>query len=314
MTTILVRSLKPALLLVCGLVAMMRLAAQTDVDGIMMAKNNFCTGFMYSYSSWEDYWEGKLKRNNLNLGTVSTQMIGWMGNYGLTSKLNILASLPYVKTKASAGTLHGVDGIQDLGVALKYKALEKNVAGEKLQIFGVVGFSLPVTNYLADYQPLAIGMRSKNLTLRFIGDWEKNHFFVTTAGAIVFRSNITIDRDAYYTTELHSTNKVEMPDVANFHVRFGYRGNTFGAEAMVTNMTTLGGFDITRNNMPFPSNRMNATTAGVNLKYNARALPGLSVMAGGNYVVTGRNVGQSLTINGGLFYVFDFSRKVKTSK
>ena len=87
-----------------------------------------------------------------------------------------------------------------------------------------------------------------------------------------------------------------------------------GAEAVFTNMTTLGGFDITRNNMPFPSNRMNATTAGVSFKCNPRALPGLSVLAGAGYVVNGRNVGQATMFNGGLFYVFDFGKKAKTSK
>jgi hypothetical protein len=300
--------------LAAGLFAIMRLSAQTDVDGIMMAKNNFCTGFMYQYSSWEDYWEGTLKRNNLNLGTVSTQMIGWMGNYGVTNKLNILASLPWVKTKASAGTLHGVDGIQDLGVAVKYKAWQKNIFNGKMALMGVAGFSFPITNYVADYQPLAIGMRSKNVTLRVIADFEKNHFFFTGGAAYILRSNITIDREEYYTDELHITNKVEMPDVANFHARLGYRGNTIGAEAVFMNWTTLGGFDITRNNMPFPSNRMNATSAGINLKCNPRAFPGMSIMAGSSYVLAGRNVGQSLAFNGGLFYVFDFSPKVKTTK
>lgn len=314
MITALVRRQRYVLLLFFGLVAMLRTTAQTDVDGIMMAKNNFCTGFMYSYSSWEDYWEGTLKRNNLNLGTVSTQMVGWMGNYGITSKLNIMASVPWVKTKASAGTLHGVDGIQDLSVALKYKAWQKNIFNGKMAVMGVAGFSFPLTNYVADYQPLAIGLRSKNLTLRAIGDFEKNHFFFTGAAAYILRSNITIDRDQYYTTELHNTNEVEMHDVANFHVRFGYRGNTIGAEAVFMNWTTLGGFDITRNNMPFPSNEMNATMGGINLKCNPRALPGLSIMAGASYVLAGRNVGQSTMFNGGFAYVFDFSPKVKTTK
>lgn len=306
--------LRRLLTLAVALLLFIRLTAQTDVDGIMMSKNNFCTGFMYTYSSWEDYWEGTLKRNNLNLGTVSTQMVGWMGNYGITSKLNILGNLPWVKTKASAGTLHGVDGIQDLSLALKYKALEKNLFGGKLALMGVLGYSLPVTNYVADYQPLAIGMRSRNTTLRVIADFEKNGFFFTGAAAYVLRSNIKIDREEYYTDELHVTNKVEMPDAANFHVRLGYRGSLIGAEAVLMNWTTLGGFDITRNNMPFPSNRMNATSAGVNVKCNPRATPGLSVIAGGSYVLAGRNMGQSLAFSGGLFYVFDFSAKAKNTK
>src|SRR4026209_2651728 len=88
--------------------------AQTDMDAIMMEKNAFCVGPMYSYSSWKNYWEGTLKRENLNLGKVTTQMYGLMGNYGVTRKLNALFSVPYVRTKASAGTLQGMKGVQDL--------------------------------------------------------------------------------------------------------------------------------------------------------------------------------------------------------
>lgn len=83
-------------------------------------------------------------------------------------------------------------------------------------------------------------------------------------------------------------------------------------------MTTLGGFDISRNNMPFPSNRMNATNVGVNIKYVLPALPQLSIVAGGMRTISpwkgaSRNVGQSTTVYGSLFYVFDFSPKTKSS-
>ena len=75
--------------------------AQTDIDAIMMEKKALCVGPMYSYSSWKNYWEGTLKRDNENLGTVSTQMIGVMGTYGVSKKLNVLFGAPYVITKAS---------------------------------------------------------------------------------------------------------------------------------------------------------------------------------------------------------------------
>jgi hypothetical protein len=38
------------------------LRAQTLTDGLMMPKNAFCTGFMYTHDSWTEYWEGELKR------------------------------------------------------------------------------------------------------------------------------------------------------------------------------------------------------------------------------------------------------------
>jgi hypothetical protein len=291
------------------------LFAQTDIDGIMMRRNNFCAGVMYGYSSWKDYWEGTLKRDNLNLGTVSTQTVSVMGNYGVTDKLNLLFGAPYVKTKASAGTLHGVEGIQDLSLWAKYMPYETKLAKGDLSVYGLLGVSLPLTNYIADYLPLSIGVRSKTLSLRAMADYQVGKFFVTASGTYSFRSNINIDRDAYYTTEMHYTSEVEMPNVLSFNVRTGYRYANWIAEAVAENMVTQGGFDITRNNMPFPSNQMNATRVGVNLKYEFfKGLPGLSLIGNGNYVVAGRNVGQATTVSAGIFYILNFTKKTDPKK
>jgi hypothetical protein len=287
-------------------------SAQTDIDAIMMEKNAFCVGPMYSYSSWKDYWEGTLKRDNQNLGTVSTQMFGIMGNYGLSRKLNLLFNIPYITTKASAGTLHGMNGMQDLSLFVKWKAVEEKVLDGKFSLFGIGGVSFPTSNYVADFLPLSIGLKSKTASARIMFDYLHGNLFVTGSATYVYRSNIKIDRTSYYTTEMHLTNEVEMPDGASFNFRAGFRNHRLIAEAVVNNWTTLGGFDITRNNMPFPSNKMNATTVGANIKYVIPPIPQLSIVAGGNYTVAGRNVGQATTVYGSFFYVFDFSKKTKS--
>jgi hypothetical protein len=289
------------------------LSAQTDIDAIMMEKNAFCVGPMYSYSSWKNYWEGTLKRENLNIGKVSTQMFGLMGNYGLTRKINLLFSLPYVKTKASAGTMHGMKGIQDLSLFVKWRAVQKKMGYGRLSLFGIAGVSFPLSNYTPDFLPLSIGLHSKTVLARIMADYQQGNLFATGSATYVYRDNIKIDRTAYYTTEMHYTNEVEMPDGANFNFRAGFRNQRLIAEAVVNNWITLGGFDITRNNMPFPSNKMNATTVGVNFKYVLPFLPELSLVAGGNTTVAGRNMGQATTVYGSFFYVFDLGHKTKSS-
>jgi hypothetical protein len=283
--------------------------AQTDLDGIMMTKKNLCIGPMYGYSSWKNYWEGTRKRENLNLGTVSSQMYSVMGAYGVTDNVNILFAVPYVRTKASAGTLHGMKGFQDASLWVKYMPVEKSVGKGDLSIYGLVGVSAPLSNYVADFLPLSLGLRSKTLSLRAMADYQAGKLFATLSGTYVFRGNIKIDRDAYYTTEMHYTNKVDMPDALSFNFRAGYRYNDIIAEAFLDNWTTLGGFDITRNNMPFPSNRMNATRLGANIKYHLKNLKRLQLVVNGNHVIAGRNVGQSTSINAGLFYIFNFAKK-----
>ncbi len=287
--------------------------SQTDIDAIMMEKNAFCVGPMYSYTSWKNYWEGTFKRDNKNLGTVSTQMFGVMGNYGVSRKVNLLFSAPYVKTKATAGTLQGMDGIQDLSLFVKWRPYQIKLGDGKLSLFGIAGISFPLTDYVADYLPLSIGLRSKTASFRLMADYLQGNWFATGSATYVLRDNIEIDRTSYYTTEMHYTNEVEMPDGANFNFRAGFRNHRLIAEAVVNNWTTLGGFDITKNNMPFPSNRMNATTVGANFKYVIPKIPQLSIVAGGNTTVAGRNMGQATTFYGSFFYVFDFSPKTKST-
>jgi len=288
-----------------------KLAAQTDMDAIMMNKQQFCAGAMYNHSSWDHYWEGTLKRNNLNLGTVTTQSVMVGGNYGITDNLNIMVGAPYVWTKASAGTLAGLNGIQDISLWVKWRAIRKDFGKNKISVYALGGFSTPLTDYVIDFLPMSIGLGSTNLTARAMADFQRGKISVTGSAAYVLRSNVKLDRTSYYDTELHQTNEVKMPNAMQFQLRAGYRGKYLLAEALLTNWTTLGGFDITRNNMPFPSNRMNSTMAGVALKYTLPFYTHLAVLGGANYTIAGRNVGQALAINAGVFYAFYFGKNHK---
>ncbi len=313
------QKMKTGLLRITGLIAMTALSylpsqAQTEIDGIMMAKNNYCSGIMYNYSSWDQYWEGTLKRNNLNLGTVSTSMIAYMGNYGVSDKLNLLFGLPYVKTKATAGTLHGMQGLQDLSLWVKWMPYEKDFGKSVLALYAIGGVSVPVSNYTPDLLPLSIGLKSRTASLRAMVDYQIGSWFTTVSGTYVIRDRVTLDRNVYYTTELHNTNKVVMPDASSINVRAGYRTGRVVAEAVWNKWTTLGGFDITRNNMPFVSNRMNASMLGFNLKYNIKKVEGLSLIANGNITLSGRNMGQASNIGGGAFYIIDFTKKKKAEQ
>ena len=307
-----INKLTAGFIIIAGMASAGSASAQTDMDAIMMNKKQFCQGLNYDYSSWDHYWEGTFKRDNQNLGTVSRQSVMYMGAYGITNKLNVLASVPYVWTKASAGTLHGVDGIQDLSVFVKWKPVTMTFGKNHFSLFTIGGFSTPLSNYVIDYLPLSIGLGSTNLTARGMIDYRRGNFTVTGYAAYTWRSNVTIDMPAYFDTEKHNTDEVEMPNVSYYQLRAGYRGHYLIAEALLTNMTTLGGFDITKNNMPFPSNKMNATTVGGYVKYTFKKMTELSVLGSANFTIAGRNVGQSTAFNAGVFYAFYFGKKTKS--
>ena len=284
--------------------------SQTDMDGLMMQKKFFCIGPTAGYSSWTKYWEGTFKRDNANLGKVSTTNYMLMGNYGIKDNLNFLFGVPYLKTKASQGTMAAQKGIQDLSLTVKWAPYKHKLWKGELNSILMGGYSTPLTKYNPDFLPLSIGLHTSNITFRLMEDYRVGNWTATFSGAYIWRSNVKLDRNTYYTTELHYTNEVKMPDAANLNFRLGYRSSTWIAEVTLDKWTTLGGFDIPKNGSPFVSNEMNATKLGVNVKYET-PVNGLSIVANGNTTLAGRNVGQSSGFNAGVFYIIDVSRKAK---
>jgi hypothetical protein len=74
-------------------------AAQTLDDGIMLEKGGLLTGDLYTHDTWDEYWEGVLKRDNGNIGTLTTRTNIWVATYGLTRRLNLIAIVPHVRTR-----------------------------------------------------------------------------------------------------------------------------------------------------------------------------------------------------------------------
>ena len=296
------------------LTSSIKVFSQTDIDAIMMSKNNFCTGLMYTNNSWTNYWEGTFKRNNANLGTVSSQSIGVMGNYGIKDNLNVLFSLPYVSTKTSASYLAGQNGLQDLTLTVKWMPIEKKLGKGDFSLYGLGAISIPTTNYVADYLPLSIGMRSNAYSLRLMMDYQVNNLFVTGSAAYIMRDRVTIDRTAYYTTQMVYSDQVWMPNMTNFNIRAGYRSSKWIAEGVIDILQTNGGFDMRKNDMPFLSNQMNATRVGSNIKYTFSSVEGLSLIGNTMFTIAGRNMGQTTSLSAGVFYIVDFSKKKKATE
>jgi len=294
-------------------ISFQRSSAQTNNDAIMMNKGQFCNGISYNYSQWTEYWEGTFKRSNQNIGTFTSQGLMYMPNYGITNNLNVMASVPYVWNKTSAGTLHEMKGFQDLSIDVKWKPVSMKLGPGKFSLFLVGGFSTPLSNYPVDFLPLSIGLGTTNLLGRVIVHYKVGSFFARASGAYIWRSNTKLDRTAYYTTTQHNTNEVEMPDLATFNGSIGYHKKYLIAEVMVDNMTTLGGFDIRKNDAPFPSNRMNSTDIAVHVKYTLPIDTHISIDAVGSHVLTGRNVGQASGFMIGVYYVFDFKKSAAST-
>lgn len=298
-------------LLLLFLLAAQLAHSQTLSDALMMPKKDFCTGVLYTHDQWKDYWEGSTKRDNQNIGTITTTRITWVGNYGITDKLNIIAMVPYVKTSASSGTLTGLEGVQDLTFGVKYNLVKKDVGTGNFTAFGVGTVTTPLTNYVIDFQPLSLGLGSTTISGRLIANYRlASGWFATATAGYTWRSNVTIDRPHYYTDgNIYFTNQVWMPNQMTAAYSIGYYKNGLQTEINFTQLNTLGGGDIRKQDIPFVSNRMNAYRIGGLIMYYFPKPKNLAARVEVGYTIDGRNVGQAITLTGGLLYTFHFAKK-----
>jgi hypothetical protein len=279
------------------------IAAQTIDDGHMMPKRTLTAGVLYAHDSWDEYWEGTLKRSNGNIGTLTTQSITSMVGYGLTDRLGLIATLPYISTHASQGVLHDLSGFQDLTIAAKFRLITTGPTSRGTFNAFIVGTgAVPVSNYTPDFYPLSIGTGGGRTSARLTLNFQSNSaWFVTASSAYTFCANVRLNRNSYYTNgQLYMTNEVAMPNVVNSTLSAGIDRGNWRIPLSLTQQSTLGGGDIRRQDMPFVSNRMDFVKLDGGVMY---ALPkNLSVQVGAGHVLNGRNVGQSTTFTSGLFY------------
>ncbi len=278
-------------------------SAQTIDDGRMMPKGVISTGVLYTHDSWNQYWEGTLKRTNGNIGTLTQQSVTWVGGYGVTDRLNVMATLPYVRTHASQGVLHDLSGIQDLTFAAKLKLLSTGATSRgALSAFVVGTAAVPVSDYTPDFFPLSIGTGGGRASGRLtVGYQSASAWFLSASSAYTWCSNVKLNRNSYYTDgQLYLTNEVAMPNVLEHTLTAGVSRGRWQIPLSLVQQRTLGGGDIRRQDMPFVSNRMDFLRVSGGAMY---ALPkNLSIRFGAAHVLSGRNVGQSTTFTSGLFY------------
>lgn len=282
--------------------------AQSPNDALMMPAHQLCVLGQYTHSSWDEYWEGTYKRSNANLGTVTNENALLMANYGITDRLNVLAGVPYVWT-GSDSYLQGEHGIQDLMLFAKYQLLEKAALGGKFKAQITGGLSTPLVDYVVDYLPFSIGIRSKTASLRAILNYTSDMgVYVTVQGGHTWHANTAIDRDSYlYDDQLYYGSEVPVPNVVDGSARLGFINRRIQAEVWGERSTGLSGDDIRYNDAPFPTNKMQWTAVGVFAKYYV--LKQLGISASYSQVLSGRNVGQNTTIAGGVNYFFSLSKK-----
>ena len=289
------------------------LHAQTIDDGLMLAKRELLTGNVFTHDTWDTYWEGTLKRQNGNIGEIRTRTNVWYANYGVSDRFNVIGFVPYVWTRPSQGVLHGSQGFQDLALAAKYRVFEASRSGfGTLRGFAVGSAGIPMTDYNIELLPLSIGTRSKQVSARGTLNYQSEPgWFVNGTAAYNWRSDTELDRPYFYTDGAFTMSPtVDMPNTTDYMLSSGLMTRRLMVAGFYSQMVTLGGGDIRRQDMPFLSNRMNMSRAGAMGMVPMPFHPSLQVQFAFARTLTGRNVGESTTMTLGILY--RFNRRVTT--
>lgn len=280
------------MLVVCAL------AAQTPFDAVMMKQRESCFALIYDQSSWNQYWEGTHLRHNETVATLKRQIVTPMIAIGVMNKLNLIVVVPYVKTHSTepnGGKFQGAQGFQDLTLALKYEILNKEMGKGKLVLLTTGGYTTPMTNYLSDYRPYAIGNHTNEWSLRGIAHYKFNFGLYARGDAgYLFRGQTKAERDYYYANGSYYTAWMDVPSAWEFNSVIGMSmfENALKVEASYYGLKSTSGDDIRKYNAPQPTNKVEFDQVGLLAQYYIKQVKGVSVLGYYNQTINGRNMGK----------------------
>lgn len=289
--------------------------AQTPSDALMMEAKQACVLLDYNFSSFDHYWEGTLKRENQTIATVHRQSVLPMMAVGILDNLNVFIGAPYIKTNSAepnGGKLAGASGFQDLGLAVKYRWLNKKFQKGSLTSLATVGFSTPITNYLSDYMPYSIGLGAPEWSNRLIVQYTtNNNWYFRLAGAYVWRGYTKAEREYYYNNGSYYTPWMDVPNALTEEAVFGkwFFDKSLQLEISYSGIQSLSGDDIRAYNAAQPTNKVNMDRVGGLVRYYFKKINGLGVVVYHTRVIHGRNAPEMLTTGGGVTYFFNYLKK-----
>lgn len=287
-------------------------SAQTPSDAQMMKKREACIAVIYEHGSFDQYWEGPTLRSNETIATVNRMSVGPMIAVGILDQLNFYVSVPYVKTESTepnGGQLHGAKGLQDLSIALKYRALNQEIGKGKLSALLATGFAMPVSNYLSDYRPYSIGNGTNELSVRGMLQYKFDMgLYVRGMAGQYFRGQTEVERDYYYNNGSYYTTWMDVPNAfeSSAVVGFWFFENSLKVEANYYKLRSTSGDDIRKYNAPQPTNKVIFDQVGATVQYFTTKVKGLGVLAYYNQMLDGRNMGKMTSFGVGATYQFKY--------
>jgi len=284
--------------------------AQSPTDELMMPHREICFLGNYEFGQFDEYWEGDLLRTNATIATVQRRTGFLMAAYGITSKLNFYAGLPYVSTNSTlpnGGKFAGTSGFQDYSIGLKYQAVKKQSEKGEFSAYASLNFSNRASDYLSDYQPYSLGLGSPQLAWRGILHYKLNNgLYFRGVGGFIWKGYTKAEREYYYNDGSYYTPWMDVPNSWNYEAVLGkwFLGHGLRVELSYVGQRSTSGDDIRAYNAPQPTNKVNMDRVGIFAHYYFQKIKGLGVLASFNQVINGKNAPKMQSFGVGVTYQF----------
>ncbi len=271
---------------------------QFSDDAIMVQKKGLFINLSYSESRFDSYWEKDVLYKNPDLGKIKRQSAAAFVNIGLAKRINVFASIPYYRNSSSLTYLNKEEGIQDLSGGIKLSLLDP-VNPLAIILSGTV--SKPMSKYSTENQIFALGMGSKTISGKLILQYKlANGLYVGANGGYLGREIVEIDKDVYtLNNELKYTNKVAPPDAYQYATKLGFDSGNFLIEVFGEKFNSLSGDNIGYNQLPYITNKVNNTQAGIYSRFQKNQI-GFNLKAA--QVLAGLNTPKALNISLGVCF------------
>ena len=281
--------------------------AQSLVSGFMAGKGHGSVVVSGTTERYENVYLAPERIEGVPIfQEVRVNSLNLYGTYGLTDKIDVVLSLPYIQSRgradaavlndynsqpstATQGYTNVRQGLQDLTALVKFKSYTREIGSNILDLLGVVSVSTPLSDYQTNVgygYIIAIGNRANKYSASGVAHLK------TSSGVFV-------------TGQLgYSLRTGEVPHALVGEAKVGYAGPRTYVEGFASFQESNGGTDITEQGFTgfFPSTRVNFLRVGGSV-YRPLA-KGVGVVLGASTYVAGRNIGKSTGYSAGLSYNF----------
>ncbi|MBC6995013.1 hypothetical protein QWY85_01020 [Neolewinella lacunae] len=279
--------------------ATLTLGAQSPVSGFMQGQGRGSVALSYTAETYDNVFlvpsieaDGVPVFNEVNVNSISLY-----GVYGLSDRLDVVVSLPYISSRGAASTTilsetgfeNKRQGIQDLSAFLKFKAHSVQLGTSSLDFLLAAGVRTPLGDY-----PVDEGLQS----ILAIGNG-------ATSGTGLAMAHFKAQNGIFLTTQAgYSLRGGDVPDALLGEIKAGIAGRGFYADVWFAGQTSDGGVNILGEGFVgnFPATDVSFHRIGANVFIPV--VGGLGAGIGASRYLSGRNIGQSTGVSGSIVLSF----------